>query len=72
MCLLIWCIFLRADQEVGAARKLAAVNDPRSKSQQAKPAHPKLMNLAVQLEGKALWDEFDRLGTEMIVTKAGR
>ncbi len=25
-----------------------------------------------QLEMKALWDEFHELGTEMIVTKAGR
>ncbi|XP_046569310.1 T-box transcription factor TBX1-like [Haliotis rubra] len=37
-----------------------------------KPLHPKLANVSVQLEMKALWDEFDELGTEMIVTKAGR
>lgn len=37
-----------------------------------KPLHPKLLNLSAQLEMKALWDEFDELGTEMIVTKAGR
>ena len=29
-------------------------------------------NLQVQLEMKALWEEFNELGTEMIVTKAGR
>lgn len=34
--------------------------------------HPKLANIKVQLESKSLWDEFDSLGTEMIVTKAGR
>ena len=28
--------------------------------------------LQVQLEMKALWEEFNELGTEMIVTKAGR
>lgn len=37
-----------------------------------KPAHPKLASIRVQLESKSLWDEFDQLGTEMIVTKAGR
>ncbi|KAL5017026.1 hypothetical protein ScPMuIL_006615 [Solemya velum] len=37
-----------------------------------KSIHPKLINVSVQLEMKSLWDEFDELGTEMIVTKAGR
>ena len=37
-----------------------------------KPLHPKLSSIKVQLESKSLWDEFDQLGTEMIVTKAGR
>jgi len=40
--------------------------------QEKKPLHHKLINLTVQLEMKPLWDEFDSLGTEMIVTKAGR
>lgn len=34
--------------------------------------NPKVANINVQLEMKALWDEFNQLGTEMIVTKAGR
>ncbi|XP_068099342.1 T-box transcription factor TBX1 isoform X2 [Hyperolius riggenbachi] len=34
--------------------------------------NPKVANISVQLEMKALWDEFNQLGTEMIVTKAGR
>ncbi|CAJ0940569.1 unnamed protein product [Ranitomeya imitator] len=34
--------------------------------------NPKVANITVQLEMKALWDEFNQLGTEMIVTKAGR
>ncbi|XP_043926939.1 T-box transcription factor TBX1 isoform X2 [Protopterus annectens] len=34
--------------------------------------NPKVSNISVQLEMKALWDEFNQLGTEMIVTKAGR
>ena len=31
-----------------------------------------ILDLQVQLEMKALWEEFNELGTEMIVTKAGR
>lgn len=38
----------------------------------SKPLHGKLVNVSCQLEMKSLWDEFDELGTEMIVTKAGR
>ena len=34
--------------------------------------HPKLSSIKVHIESKSLWDEFDQLGTEMIVTKAGR
>ncbi|CAL1276997.1 unnamed protein product [Larinioides sclopetarius] len=37
-----------------------------------KPLHPKLVNVSGTLETKSLWDEFNELGTEMIVTKAGR
>lgn len=37
-----------------------------------KPIHPKLASIKVHIESKSLWDEFDQLGTEMIVTKAGR
>lgn len=37
-----------------------------------KPLHHKLLGVSVHLEMKDLWDEFDHLGTEMIVTKAGR
>lgn len=36
------------------------------------PLHPKLTCVAATLEMKSLWDEFHELGTEMIVTKAGR
>ena len=37
-----------------------------------KPLHAKLSGVNASLEMKALWDEFNELGTEMIVTKAGR
>lgn len=38
----------------------------------SKPLHMKLLNVSAQLEMKQLWDDFDVLGTEMIVTKLGR
>ncbi|KAJ7392952.1 T-box transcription factor tbx20 [Desmophyllum pertusum] len=31
-----------------------------------------LKNITVDLEGKELWERFSELGTEMIITKAGR
>ena len=37
-----------------------------------KPLHSRLTNVLGQLEMKPLWEEFNELGTEMIVTKAGR
>jgi hypothetical protein len=37
-----------------------------------KPMHPKLANIIMIIESKSLWDEFDKLGTEMIVTRSGR
>ncbi|CAF1006764.1 unnamed protein product [Rotaria sp. Silwood1] len=37
-----------------------------------KPLHPKLANIKMVIESKSLWDEFDKLGTEMIVTRSGR
>jgi hypothetical protein len=37
-----------------------------------KPLHPKLTNIKMIIESKSLWDEFDKLGTEMIVTRSGR
>ncbi|XP_057408461.1 T-box transcription factor TBX10 [Balaenoptera acutorostrata] len=36
------------------------------------PKNPCVSGVTVQLEMKALWEEFNQLGTEMIVTKAGR
>ena len=37
-----------------------------------KPMHSRLNPAHCQLEMKPLWEEFNELGTEMIVTKAGR
>ncbi|XP_062951255.1 T-box transcription factor TBX10 [Cynocephalus volans] len=36
------------------------------------PKNPHVSSVTVQLEMKPLWEEFNQLGTEMIVTKAGR
>ncbi|XP_008046048.1 T-box transcription factor TBX10 [Carlito syrichta] len=36
------------------------------------PKNPRVSGVTVQLETKPLWEEFNQLGTEMIVTKAGR
>ncbi|XP_057270847.1 T-box transcription factor TBX1 isoform X5 [Pezoporus wallicus] len=60
----------------GAAAGPAAVSGCSAGSATAAKApvkkNPKVANVSVQLEMKALWDEFNQLGTEMIVTKAGR
>lgn len=40
--------------------------------QEERKLHPKLKDCRAILEMKCLWDEFNELGTEMIVTKAGR
>ncbi|KYQ51662.1 T-box transcription factor TBX1 [Trachymyrmex zeteki] len=37
-----------------------------------RPLHPALLGAGAVLEAKPLWEEFHQLGTEMIVTKAGR
>ena len=50
----------------------ADLPENNSNSQQKKPLHPKLVATIASLEMKPLWDEFNELGTEMIVTKAGR
>ncbi|XP_008580124.1 PREDICTED: T-box transcription factor TBX10 [Galeopterus variegatus] len=36
------------------------------------PKNPHVSSVTVQLEMKPLWEEFNQLGTEMIVTKTGR
>ena len=55
------------------------VDDSTTKSEQPAqpqkkklPLHGSLTRVIAQLEMKPLWDEFHELGTEMIVTKAGR
>ena len=46
---------------------------PRTENtENKKPVHSRLNPAHSQLEMKPLWEEFNELGTEMIVTKAGR
>ena len=52
--------------------RCSSTENPNTENQPKKPLHPKLSNVVAQLEMKPLWDEFNELGTEMIVTKAGR
>lgn len=56
----------------GAEDVSMATDAAASKRKCALPVHPKLLNTGTALEMKPLWDEFNELGTEMIVTKAGR
>lgn len=56
--------------DTGTSNCSSSSSTPNSKSLVKK--NPKVANINVQLEMKALWDEFNQLGTEMIVTKAGR
>jgi hypothetical protein len=62
---------MRAErQRLAGQRTLAWRRKARRKC--ALPVHLKLLNTGAALEMKPLWDEFNELGTEMIVTKAGR
>uniref|UniRef100_A0A8C8YFY9 T-box transcription factor 1 n=1 Tax=Prolemur simus TaxID=1328070 RepID=A0A8C8YFY9_PROSS len=60
----------------GAANSAAEPEGPGASCAAAAKApvkkNAKVASVSVQLEMKALWDEFNQLGTEMIVTKAGR
>jgi len=47
-------------------------SNTNSSNEIKKQLHPKLANIKMILESKSLWDEFDKLGTEMIVTRSGR
>ena len=57
-------------------------NPPPAKKKKKEPKEPKflkpkcnsedLMNIDCFLETKELWDKFNELGTEMIITKTGR
>ncbi|XP_078063434.1 T-box transcription factor TBX1-like [Mustelus asterias] len=58
---------VRGGREAGTAHCPMAPGSERAARKSANVA-----GVSVQLEMKGLWDEFNQLGTEMIVTKAGR
>lgn len=55
-----------------AGQKEQEMSGTLDQNSNPKPLHPMLTNASVGLELKNLWDDFNELGTEMIVTKAGR
>ena len=61
-------------QGVGGERTVGMGSELRGGAGGSRTLHDKLAlaNAYLDTETKCLWDEFDRLGTEMIVTKAGR
>ena len=48
------------------------IEDKESGNEYENPSKDELRNITVELEGKELWERFSELGTEMIITKAGR
>ncbi|KAL1478263.1 hypothetical protein MTO96_016447 [Rhipicephalus appendiculatus] len=62
----------RRTTAAAAGLRRPALSQSGCPEDERKPLHPKLVGVSASLEMKALWDEFNALGTEMIVTKAGR
>ncbi|XP_041098071.1 T-box transcription factor TBX1-like [Polyodon spathula] len=58
--------------DTGTSNCASSTSNSTPNSKPPAKKNPKVANINVQLEMKALWDEFNQLGTEMIVTKAGR
>lgn len=50
----------------------SSTNNNSTNNNTTNQVHPALSQTNASLEMKPLWDEFNELGTEMIVTKAGR
>ena len=57
-------------KEVNTAENILVLEEAGAEDK--KPLHGRLNPAHSQLEMKPLWEEFNELGTEMIVTKAGR
>lgn len=62
ICMLVVCLSHSSSKPV----------ESTSGKRDAEGAHPRLASVTSTLEMKSLWEEFNILGTEMIVTKAGR
>ncbi|UJR33344.1 hypothetical protein I4U23_020793 [Adineta vaga] len=61
-----------ATEKIKSTCQFSSDNSSNEIEEIKKPLHPKLANIKMTLESKSLWDEFDKLGTEMIVTRSGR
>ena len=58
--------------ELFEGRPSSTLSPPSTPTSPSSTALRSLVHVRVDLEMKGLWDEFFSLGTEMIVTKAGR
>lgn len=58
--------------ELFEERASSTLSPPSTPTSPSSSALRSLVHVRVDLEMKGLWDEFFSLGTEMIVTKAGR
>ncbi|CAB3373724.1 Hypothetical predicted protein [Cloeon dipterum] len=66
------CLQTASRQAVQQALGAASLPPPAQADSPGGGVHSKLIGAGMALEMKPLWDEFNELGTEMIVTKAGR
>ncbi|XP_034941641.1 T-box transcription factor TBX10 [Chelonus insularis] len=64
----------RRNDNVSGSSSLSSTPSSSSpiNSNSKRPLHPALLGVSAALEARPLWEEFHQLGTEMIVTKAGR
>lgn len=63
----------RSGRSNGSKAQITTEESSREKeNKSSQTQHPRLLNAGVTLEMKPLWEQFNELGTEMIVTKAGR
>lgn len=67
-------IFVDAKSQLSPIQEV--VDDPDSDPEESSPCSPGFLTSAsgvtVELLGQDLWKKFHKLGTEMIITKAGR
>ncbi|XP_032233341.2 T-box transcription factor TBX20 [Nematostella vectensis] len=63
---------LEDNTDVGAVDETAPEEANNADDEALREASIDLQNISVELEGRELWERFSELGTEMIITKAGR
>lgn len=60
------------DDKMEVSKRLQNIIKSEDMAESSRPKHPALSNVICTLETKELWNKFDDLGTEMIITKSGR